>query len=91
MSAGGLLATAFVALVAPLVFNAIDEFPLLLVAGLAVLALFPSPGVARPSIWVVAGTAEDVERFVPLGWSRPIPGPVLTDDFPDLLRTLRFP
>lgn len=46
---------------------------------------------ARPSIWVVAGTAGSVERFVTLGWSRRIPGPVLMDDFPDLLRTLRFP
>ena len=46
---------------------------------------------ARSSIWVVAGAAEDIEGLVPLGWTRPIPGPVLTDDFPDLLRTLRFP
>lgn len=51
----------------------------------------PEGLAARPSIWLVAGAAEDVERFVPLGWSRPVPGPVLTDDFPDLLRTLRFP
>jgi SAM-dependent methyltransferase/uncharacterized membrane protein len=45
----------------------------------------------RSSIWVVAGAPEDIEGLVPLGWTRPIPGPVLTDDFPDLLRTLRFP
>ncbi len=46
---------------------------------------------ARSSIWVVAGASEDIGGLVELGWIRPIPGPVLTDDFPDLLRTLRFP
>lgn len=46
---------------------------------------------ARSSIWVVAGAAEDIDGFVDEGWARPIPGPILTDDFPDLLRTLRFP
>lgn len=46
---------------------------------------------ARSSIWVVAGAAEDIGGLVEVGWSRPIPGPALTDDFPDLLRTLRFP
>ena len=47
VSAGGLLATAFVALVAPLVFNDIYEYPVLLVAGLGVLALLKAAGV-RP-------------------------------------------
>ena len=41
LSAGGLLATAFVAVVAPLVFSSIVEYPLLIVAGLGVLAVFP--------------------------------------------------
>ena len=51
----------------------------------------PEGLAARPSIWVVTGQPDDVERFAGLGWSRPVPGPVLTDDFADLLRTLRFP
>ena len=46
---------------------------------------------ARSSIWVVAGAPEDIAGLVEHGWTRPIPGPVLTDDFPDLLRMLRFP
>jgi SAM-dependent methyltransferase len=51
----------------------------------------PEGLAARPSIWVVTGQPDDIERFSSLGWSRPVPGPVLTDDFADLLRTLRFP
>jgi SAM-dependent methyltransferase len=48
ISAGGVLATAFVALLAPLAFNSIVEFPLLIVAGLTLLAAFPWP-VERPT------------------------------------------
>jgi len=44
---------------------------------------------ARSSIWVVAGASGDIDGLVEQGWTRPVPGPVLTDDFPDLLRTLR--
>jgi hypothetical protein len=44
---------------------------------------------ARSSIWVVAGASSDIGGLVERGWTRPVPGPVLTDDFPDLLRTLR--
>jgi SAM-dependent methyltransferase len=51
----------------------------------------PEGLAARSSIWVVAGAADEIEGLVERGWSRPVPGPVLTDDFPDLLRTLRFP
>lgn len=43
MSAGGMLATAFVALVAPVVFPAIYEYPLLVLAAIAVLELLPGP------------------------------------------------
>jgi len=43
LSLGGLLATAFVALVAPLVFSEIYEYPLLVVASVVVLALVPGP------------------------------------------------
>jgi hypothetical protein len=43
LSAGGVLATAFVAIVAPSVFEDVAEYPLLIVAGLAVLAWFRSP------------------------------------------------
>lgn len=48
----------------------------------------PEGLAARPSIWVVAGAADAIEPFARRGWSRPVVGPVLTDDFPDLLRTL---
>lgn len=44
LSAGGLLATAFVALVAPRVFSAVYEYPLLVVASLAALALLGRSG-----------------------------------------------
>lgn len=47
MSAGGALASAFVALVAPLVFPGVWEYPILLVAGLVALALVaPTPVIA---------------------------------------------
>jgi SAM-dependent methyltransferase len=44
VSAGGMVATAFVALLAPLVFSDVYEYPVLLVGGLAALALLPGPG-----------------------------------------------
>ncbi len=43
VSGGGLLATAFVALVAPLAFSGVYEFPVLLVGALAALAMLPGP------------------------------------------------
>jgi hypothetical protein len=46
---------------------------------------------ARASSWVVVGRARDVERFAARGWSEPVDGPVLTDDFSDILRLPRFP
>ncbi len=45
---------------------------------------------ARPTSWVVVGRPEDTARFTALGWSNPGTGPVLTDDFSDILRLLRF-
>jgi SAM-dependent methyltransferase len=45
---------------------------------------------ALGSIWVVAGAGEDVERFRARGWTAVAPGTVLTDDFPDLLRSLQI-
>ena len=47
LSAGGLLATAFVALVAPLIFNQIYEYPALLVAGIAALGCLKGPDRTR--------------------------------------------
>jgi len=41
------------------------------------------------SIWVIAGASGDVSRFAAAGWVDPPLGPVLTDDYSDLLRTLR--
>ena len=55
----------------------------------------PSPEVAErlragPTVMLIAGTAADVERFRAAGWTDPGTGPVLTDDYSDLIRTLRF-
>jgi hypothetical protein len=41
VQAGGLIATAFVALAAPLIFSTVYEYPLLVVSGVSVLAVFP--------------------------------------------------
>ena len=43
MSFGGVLATGFVALLAPLAFSTIAEYPLLIVAAIGVLAILPGP------------------------------------------------
>ena len=45
---------------------------------------------ARPTTWVVVGRPEDTARFTGSGWSEPTEGPVLTDDFSDIVRLLRF-
>ncbi len=65
--------------------------------GLAAVGLSYVPGAARTdqlaarsSSWVIAGKRDDVLRFTN-GWSEPIDGPILTDDFSDTLRLLRFP
>jgi hypothetical protein len=65
--------------------------------GLTVLGrtFFPPPDVAErmragPTAMVVAGAAPDVERFRDRGWTAPADGPVLTDDYSDLLRLLRL-
>jgi SAM-dependent methyltransferase len=42
------------------------------------------------SIWTVVAKPLDQSRFRGLGWGDPEPGPILTDDFADLLRVLRF-
>lgn len=48
LSAGGALASAFVALLAPLVFPGVWEYPILIVTGLVALALVvPAPVVSR--------------------------------------------
>jgi len=43
--------------------------------------------LAEASSWVVV--AADVGGFIAQGWTSPPDGPVLTDDFSDLLRLLR--
>jgi len=58
------------------------------------LAYIPGPTrirdeAAAASDWVVVGDAADILRFSRRGWGMPRPGPVLTDDFSDLLRMLR--
>jgi len=58
------------------------------------LAFEPGPNrieveAADASDWVIVADYADVTRFQVLGWGTPRPGPVLTDDFSDLLRMLR--
>jgi hypothetical protein len=58
------------------------------------LAYQPGPTRERDegadgSDWVVVGDFADITRFAQRGWGSPRPGPVLTDDFSDLLRMLR--
>jgi SAM-dependent methyltransferase len=48
LTAGGALGTAFVSLVAPVIFNDVYEYPLLIIAGLLVLVLLP--GEKRPAL-----------------------------------------
>jgi hypothetical protein len=54
------------------------------------------PGPARSeelaadaSEWVIVGTPADIDRLLPLGWSVRPDGPVLSDDFSDVVRLLR--
>ena len=65
ISAGGMLATAFVALVAPSVFRAIYEYPILIVAGLVALALLPDPGVRPVSLRPISLLQDALKRLVP--------------------------
>jgi len=44
---------------------------------------------AAPSRWLVVGAPEDVARFDARGWRSPASGPVLTDDFSDVMWMLR--
>jgi hypothetical protein len=45
---------------------------------------------AGPTVMVLAGASSDLERFRARGWSDPADGPVLTDDYSDLMRLLRL-
>jgi SAM-dependent methyltransferase len=65
LSAGGMLATAFVALVAPVVFQDIYEYPLLVLAAILVLDLLPAPGAARLEWRVVPLLRQAGGRLVP--------------------------
>src|SRR5206468_7790672 len=51
LSAGGMLATAFVAIVAPIVFPAVYEYPILIVAALVALALVPGTSGWSRRFW----------------------------------------
>lgn len=44
---------------------------------------------AQPSTWLIAGAAEDVAAFDARDWSTAGEGPVLTDDYADLMRLLK--
>jgi hypothetical protein len=66
--------------------------------GFRALSLSYLPGSARTEMleaqtsqWVVVGWDSDTSRFRPRGFTTARFGPVLTDDFSDLLRTLRGP
>lgn len=59
LSGGGVLATGFVALIAPQIFDTVLEFPLLLLGGLVARALLPDPSTGR------SRRRAAVERFGP--------------------------
>jgi SAM-dependent methyltransferase len=64
VTAGGACGTAFVALAAPLLFSTVYEYPLLIVAGLVVLALLPgrgAPGRIRARTMLTGGA----QRLLP--------------------------
>jgi SAM-dependent methyltransferase len=65
VSAGGVLATGFVALAAPVLFNDVYEYPLLLVGGLVALALL-QPRSARGPRVPGATTRAAASRLMPL-------------------------
>ena len=55
----------------------------------------PSPDIAArleagPTLVLVAGAPDDVARFTAAGWQPVADGPLLTDDYSDLLWTLRL-
>jgi hypothetical protein len=64
VSLGGLLATAFVALVAPVTFSLIYEYPLLIAAGMIVLVLLPTPLYQAPKslLHEPLGAAKELAR-----------------------------
>lgn len=68
VTAGGALGTAFVAMVAPLVFSTIYEYPVLIAAGLIVLVLLPDR-TARPPApnRLRAESLAAIWRLVPYG------------------------
>jgi spermidine synthase len=45
---------------------------------------------AQPSRWLVIGASEDVGRFDEREWTDPSEGPILTDDFSDVMWLLRW-
>ena len=66
LSAGGLLATGFVALVAPLIFDEIYEYPLLLVMGIGALEMLPGPAAAGRRAGIQGPAREALQRLAPL-------------------------
>ena len=55
----------------------------------------PSPAdvarvAAAPSRWLVVGRPGDLAWFASHGWGEPGAGPVLTDDYSDILRLVRW-
>jgi spermidine synthase len=45
---------------------------------------------AQPSRWLVVGDTEELRAFRDLGWRNPSDGPILSDDYSDLLRMVRW-
>lgn len=64
LSSGGVLATAFVALLAPVVFSDIYEYPILLVTGLILLALMQGPDAG----WLPAVRSDLRGTLMDLAW-----------------------
>lgn len=44
---------------------------------------------AKPSTWLVVGGSPDLAAFDAAGWEKPGSGPILTDDYSDVMRLLR--
>jgi len=65
LSLGGVLATAFVALLAPLVFTGIDEYPILIVAAIAVMVILPGPDLGPHRTGIRALALGTVIRVAP--------------------------
>ena len=85
LSAGGMLATGFVALLAPIIFPAIYEYPLLVLAAIAAMALLPRPGQLVAARTPARLARELGVRLLPFGVAALLLLPLVALDKPDAL------